>query len=50
MEYETKIKYYMVKAQILSNDIYIIDKDIEDNKKMMERDEEIKDLNAKKKT
>ena len=42
MEYETKIKYYMVKAQMFSNDSYKIEKDIEDNKKTIERyDEEI---------
>ena len=50
MEYETKIKYYMVKAQIFSNDNYKIDGDMEENKKMVERfDDEIKDFTKKKK-
>ena len=50
MEYETKIKYYMVKAQIFSNDNYKIDGDMEENKKMVKRsDDEIKDYTKKKK-
>ena len=49
MEYETKIKYYMVKANIFSNDVYKIEREIDENKKMMEKyDEDIKDLNSKK--
>ena len=49
MEYETKIKYYMVKAQIFSNDNFKIDGDMEENKKMVERfDDEIKDFTTKK--
>ena len=49
MEYETKIKYYMVKAQMFSNDNYKIDADMEENRKMIERfDEDLKDYNSKK--
>ena len=48
MEYETKIKYYMLKTQMFSNDIYKIDKEVEENKKIMERyEEDIKDLKTK---
>jgi len=49
MEYDTKIKYYMVKAQMFNNEIYKIDREVEDNKKMMERfDEDIKEYKSKK--
>ena len=49
IEYETKIKYYMLKAQKFNNEIYKMSKEIEENGKIIEKfNEDIKEYKSKK--